>query len=128
MGYKRLQQRHHEPMAERRTLVLKFVNNSLSELDEKQIIKLFRNLQLKVFNMSKAVKTKIYQLLERIEDETILNQVMENVAFYATKKDVVDQLTPAQLRELDKAIKEADYKEIIPWDDFKKEMSEWKKK
>lgn len=128
MGYKRLQQRHHEPMAERRTLVLKFVNNSLSELDEKQIIKLFRNLQLKVFNMSKAVKTKIYQLLEGIEDETVLNLVMENVAFYATKKDIVDQLTPAQLRELDKAIKEADNKETIPWDDFKKEMSEWKKK
>ena len=128
MEYKRLQQRHHEPMAERRTLVLKFVNNSLSELDEKQIIKLFRNLQLKVFNMSKAVKTKIYQLLEGIEDETVLNLVMENVAFYATKKDIVDQLTPAQLRELDKAIKEADNKETIPWDDFKKEMSEWKKK
>ena len=115
-------------MAERRTLALNFVNNSLSDVDEKQIIKLFRNLQLKVFNMSKAVKTKIYQLLEGIEDETVLNQVMEDVAFYATKKDIVDQLTPAQLRELDKAIKEADNKETIPWDDFKKEMSEWKKK
>ncbi len=78
--------------------------------------------------MSKAVKSKIYQLLDGIEDETVLNQVMEDVAFYATKKDIVDQLAPDQLKELDKAIKEADNKETISWNDFKKEMKEWKKK
>ena len=78
--------------------------------------------------MSKAVKTKIYQLLDGIEDEVVLNQVMEDVAFYATKKDIVDQLAPDQLKELDKAIEEADNKETISWDDFKKEMKEWKKK
>lgn len=78
--------------------------------------------------MSKAVKTKIYQLLEGIEDEAVLNQVMEDVAFYATKKDAVDELNAKQLKELDKAIEEADNKETISWDDFKKEMKEWKKK
>jgi len=78
--------------------------------------------------MSKAVKTKIYQLLDGIEDEAVLNQVMEDVVFYATKKDIVDQLAPGQLKELDKAIKEADNKETISWNDFKKEMKEWKKK
>jgi hypothetical protein len=78
--------------------------------------------------MSKAVKTKIYQLLEGIEDDAVLNQVMEDVAFYAAKKDIVDELNPDQLKELDKAIKEADNKETISWDDFKKEMKEWKKK
>lgn len=78
--------------------------------------------------MSKAVKTKIYELLEDIEDEGVLNQVMKDVAFYATKKDIVDELNAAQLKELDKAIEEADNKETIPWDDFKKEMKEWKKK
>ena len=37
--------------------------------------------------MSKAEKSKkIYELIERIEDETVLTQVMENVAFYAIKK------------------------------------------
>jgi len=77
--------------------------------------------------MSKAVKTKIYQLLDGIEDEVVLNQVMEDVAFYATKKDIVDQLSPGQLKELDKAIEEADNKETISWGDFKKEMKEWKK-
>jgi hypothetical protein len=78
--------------------------------------------------MSNAVKTKIYRLLEDIEDEAVLNQVMEDVAFYATKKDIVDELNATQLKELDKAIEEADNKEAIPWNDFKKEMKEWKKK
>ncbi len=78
--------------------------------------------------MSKAVKSKIVQMLEGIKDETILNQVMEDVAFYASKKDIVDELTPAQLKELDTAIEEADKKETISWDDFKKEMNEWRKK
>lgn len=78
--------------------------------------------------MSKAVKSKIVQMLESIEDETVLNQVMEDVAFYATKKDIVDELNPNQLKELDKAIEEADNKETISWDDFKKEMNEWRKK
>jgi hypothetical protein len=78
--------------------------------------------------MSKAVKTKIYRLLEDIEDEAVLNQVMEDVAFYAIKKDIVDELNATQLKELDKAIEEADNKETIPWNDFKKEIKEWKKK
>ena len=74
--------------------------------------------------MNKAVKAKIYQMPEGIEDESVLNQVMEDVAFYATKKDVVDELNTDQLNELDKAIAEADNKETITWDDFKKEMNE----
>ena len=44
------------------------------------------------------------------------------------KKDIVDQLSPGQLKELDKAIEEFDKKEYITWGDFKKEMKEWKKK
>ena len=78
--------------------------------------------------MKKPLKSKIYQMLEEIEDEKILSQVMEDVAFYAGKKDITDELTPEQLQELDAAIKEADNKETINWDDFKKEMNEWRKK
>jgi hypothetical protein len=78
--------------------------------------------------MSKVIKTKIYQLLEDIEDEAVLNQLMEDVAFYAKKKDVIDELNAGQLKELDKAITEADKNETISWDQFKKEMKEWKKK
>ncbi len=78
--------------------------------------------------MSKAVKSKIYQMLEEIENETVLNQLMEHVAFYTSKKDIVDKLNVSQLKELDQAIKEADSKKTVDWDDFKKEMNEWRKK
>ena len=67
-------------------------------------------------------------MLEGIDDNTILNQVMEDVAFYTSKEDVVDELNTDQLNELDKAIAEADNKETITWNDFKKEMNEWRKK
>ena len=78
--------------------------------------------------MSKIIKTKIVQLLENIEDETILNQVMEDVTFYTSKKDIIDDLNVQQKKELDEAIKEADNKDTIPWKEFKDELNEWKKK
>ena len=78
--------------------------------------------------MSKEVKSKIYEILEGIEDEAVLNQVMEDVVFYASKKDIVDELSSNQLKELDEAIAEADNKQSITWEEFKKEMNEWRKK
>jgi hypothetical protein len=78
--------------------------------------------------MGKSVKEKINELLASIEDEAILNQVMEDVAFYASRKDILDGLSTSQLNQLDEAISEADKKETISWDDLKKEMNEWKKK
>lgn len=33
-------------------------------------------------------------MLEDIHDETILNQVMEDVVFYSGKKDITEELTP----------------------------------
>lgn len=78
--------------------------------------------------MSKEVKSKIYQLVDAIEDENILQMVMEDVAYYASDKDITDELTKEQLKELDDAIFEADNNETINWSDFKKEMNEWKKR
>ncbi len=43
------------------------------------------------------------------------------------QKDIIDLLTPDQLVELDEALKEADRDETISWDDFKKELAEWRK-
>ena len=77
--------------------------------------------------MSKEIKSKIYQLVDSIKDENILQMVMEDVAYYASDKDVVDELTKEQLKELDEAVSEADKNETMDWNDFKKEMSEWKK-
>lgn len=78
--------------------------------------------------MSEKVKSKIYQLLDSIEDESILQMVMEDVAFYASNKDIIDELSEEQLKELDEAISEIDNNETISWNKFKKEMNEWKKR
>jgi hypothetical protein len=78
--------------------------------------------------MSKAVKAQIYQVLEAIEDESVLNQVKEEVSFYTSQKDILDNLSTTQVKDLDNAIEEADHKETITWADFKKEMNEWKGK
>jgi hypothetical protein len=78
--------------------------------------------------MSKEVKSKIYKLIDSIEDENILQMVMEDVAYYASNKDITDELSEEQLKELDEAISETDNNETLDWDDFKKEMNEWKKR
>ena len=78
--------------------------------------------------MSKEVKSKIYEIVDSIEDENILQMVMEDVAYYASNKEVAEDLTKEQSKELDEAISEADNNETMGWDDFKKEMNEWKKR
>ncbi|HEY6975868.1 MAG TPA: hypothetical protein VH396_06250 [Chitinophagaceae bacterium] len=78
--------------------------------------------------MSKEVKSKIYKLIDSIEDENILQMVMEDVAYYAGNKDITHELSEEQLKELDEAISETDHNETIDWDDLKKEMNEWKKR
>lgn len=78
--------------------------------------------------MADSVKEKIYKLLDSIQDEQTLVQVMEDVAFYSSKEDVVDQLNKKQLNELSEAIQEADRNEVITLGDFKTELDEWKKK
>jgi hypothetical protein len=78
--------------------------------------------------MADSTKEKIYQLLSDIEDENVLNQLMQDVSFYASRNDSVNELTPNQMQELDMAIKEADERDTINWDDFKKELNEWRKK
>lgn len=77
--------------------------------------------------MSGNIKAKILELLENIDDEAVLHHLMEEVSFYASKKDIVDELDEQQLKDLDEAIEEADNNETISLEDFKKEMEEWKK-
>jgi hypothetical protein len=59
-----------------------------------------------------------------------LSQAVDFVIKYNKRKvrtKLFNQLSCGQLKELDKAIEEADNKETISWGDFKKEMKEWKK-
>ena len=78
--------------------------------------------------MGDNIKLKIYQLPDDIKDEATLNQVMEDVAFYAGKNDIIDELNQEQENELGIAIREANENKTIPWEDFKNEMNEWRKK
>lgn len=79
--------------------------------------------------MSKAEKSKrIIELLERIEDEVVLDQVMEDVAFYASNKDIVDELNTDQLKDLHQAIDEANNNDTNSWNAIKAEMLEWRSK
>ena len=42
------------------------------------------------------------------------------LAYYANDKDITDELTKDQLKELDEAISEADKNDTTYWNDFKK--------
>lgn len=78
--------------------------------------------------MSKEVKSKIHKMIDSIEDENTLQMLMEDVAYYTGDNDVAEDLSQEQLKELDDAISEADKNETVDWNDFKKEMNEWKKR
>ncbi len=78
--------------------------------------------------MNDTVKNQIHKLVDAIHDEKALAQVMEDVAFYSSKEDVVDALSASQLGELEAAMKEADENQVVGWGDFKSELAEWRKK
>ena len=75
--------------------------------------------------MITGVKSQNTLMLESIEDENVLNQVIKEVAFYTSKKDIAEHLDADQVNELDKTPQEADNKQTITWDDFKKEMYDY---
>lgn len=74
-----------------------------------------------------SIKNKIHQMIDSIKDEGILQRVMEDVSFYTSEREILDDLTKKQIIELDEAITEVENNESIDWSEFKKEMIEWKK-
>ncbi len=76
--------------------------------------------------MNNKIKSKIYELIETIDDKNILAQVMKDVNFYVDQLDITDELSSGQLKELDLAIAEANDKQTIDWNKFKRELDEWK--
>jgi hypothetical protein len=70
--------------------------------------------------MNNEVKSKIYQVVNSIEDENVLQMVMEDIVYYTDKKGIIDELNEEELKELDKAISEADNNKTIDWEDLKK--------
>jgi hypothetical protein len=78
--------------------------------------------------MAEDIKLKIIKILDGIDEENVLMQVMEDVAFYAAEKDIIDDLSASQLEDLDDAINQANNKDVIHWNDFKNEINEWRRK
>ena len=78
--------------------------------------------------MTQDIKFKIIKILDGSDEESILIQVMEDVAFYAEEKDIIDDLSASQLKDLDYAINQENNKDVILWDDFKNEINEWQRK
>ena len=78
--------------------------------------------------MNESVKAEIFQMIDSIEDTTILDMIKQDVAYYKNERDIIDDLTPEQLKGLEEAMGEVDRGETISWDEFKREMNEWKKR
>ena len=78
--------------------------------------------------MHKDIKKEIHQLIDKIDDDEALNILREEAAIYAGKKDVIEDLTPDQLKHLDEAIGEDEKGETILYEEFQKQVDEWKKK
>ena len=70
--------------------------------------------------MDTEIKSRLYQLIDSIKDENVLQMLMEDVTYYVNKKDILDELNNEQLKDLDEAILETDNNQIIDWEDSKK--------
>ncbi|HEY8894760.1 MAG TPA: hypothetical protein VIM79_08085 [Niastella sp.] len=78
------------------------------------------------------LKKKLHDLIDSIEDEHTLSVLHEDIVPYVienrTKEadEVEDDLTDEDLKELDEAIEEIDRGETISFEEFKKNMEEWR--
>ena len=77
------------------------------------------------------LKKKLHELIDSIEDEHTLSVLNEDIVPYVienrTKElDEEDEnLTEEQIKQLEKAIKEADEGKTMSHEEFKKRMSRW---
>ncbi|MEO5996232.1 MAG: hypothetical protein ABIN89_05870 [Chitinophagaceae bacterium] len=78
----------------------------------------------------KSIKTEIYKLIDDIEDKKILSLLKEEIQTYTTfsQTDILDDLTEAQLQQLQVSIDEVEKKEVISLKGFKKLTARWRTK
>lgn len=70
-------------------------------------------------------KQRLHELIERSEDETLLEEAYRILSIQQPEKDILDELTPAQLAELEKAIDEAQQGKGTPHTEVKKRLDQW---
>ena len=73
------------------------------------------------------LKAKIYQEVEKLEDETALQMLQEAIAAYSSpsKKDIVDELTEDQKKRLQESIQQANDGKTLTNDEVKQKAKEW---
>lgn len=78
--------------------------------------------------MSKPdIKKQLHNYIDIIEDEAQLEMLHEAAEVYAAKKqpDIIDALTPEQLKRLQQSIRQADEGKLTPHEDVLKISREW---
>ncbi len=73
------------------------------------------------------VKAKIYQQIDKIEDETALQMLQEASAVYSTtsQKDIIDELAPEQQQRLKDSILQANDGKTISNEEVQQKAKEW---
>ena len=77
------------------------------------------------------IKKELHQLIDSIEDENTLHLLNEDVVPYIIENSTEEgeeQLTEAQEKRLDEAIKQADEGKVISLDEFYRRMATWRTK
>ena len=73
----------------------------------------------------KQLKEELHQLIDKIDDEQVLQTLNEDIIPYVTKKEA-EGLTEQQQQELEEAIAAADNGETVSFDEFKAGMDKWR--
>ena len=75
----------------------------------------------------KKLKEKIHQYIDNLEDEGALQMLHKAAVEYekAGKTDIVDDLTPKQLKQLEESIKQLDEGNTIAHDEAMKRIAAW---
>ena len=76
------------------------------------------------------LKKELVSYIENTNDEELLSLLKEDFVFYGKVKDadITDNLTEAQLQELNELAAEDDLKDTQTLDEFKKATDKWRTK
>ena len=81
--------------------------------------------------MSKELlKKELHDLIDNMQDEEVLSMLKEECTFYSApkQKDIIDDLSPEQLKELEEQLNEEPLKDTISLDEFKEATAKWRTK
>lgn len=75
---------------------------------------------------SDYLKKQLHNYIDMIDDQFQLEMLNEAAETYATQKsDILDALTPEQLKRLEESIKQADEGKLTPHEDVMKLSKQW---